>query len=295
MARFYLSAFADEAAPDLAGQIDALKRNAFPCIEVRNIDGTSAIDLPAEVLRNAADRLSGAQIRVNSLGSPIGKYPVEEPFEPHFERFKKALETAHVFGARRMRVFSFFIPEGHEAREYTDVVLERLDRMLDLAEKEGITLCHENEAKIFGRLPGECLLLQQKLPRLKAVFDSSNYVKEDVEISPAIDLIAPYLEYVHIKDCCFSDKAIVPAGMGDGRIAELIEKADAAIGDRETFATLEPHLKSFTGYSALDDRVMKHRLHFDDPAEAFDTAAKALKKILTDLGYREREDHAWTK
>ena len=295
MTKFYLSAFADESASDLAGQIEALKRNRIRFLEIRNVDGTSAIDLPEKDLRETAKRLEDSGIGVNSLGSPIGKYPVEEPFEPHFDRFKRAIEAAHILGTPRMRIFSFFIPEGHEAREYTGVVLERLGAMLDLAEKEGVTLCHENEAKIYGRLPGECLELQRKLPRLKAIFDPSNYIKEDVEISPAIDSIAPYLEYIHIKDCCYSDKAIVPAGCGDGKIAEVVEKTAAALDGRTTFATLEPHLKSFTGYSALDDRVMKHRLHFSDRPSAFDAAANAFKQILTDLGYKEKEDLAWTK
>ena len=295
MAKFYLSAFADESASDIQGQIDALKRNRISYLEIRNVDGVSLIDLEPAAISEIEKRLSAEGIRVNSLGSPIGKYPVEEPFGPHFDRFKRALEAAHILNTPRMRIFSFFIPEGHDAHEYTDVVLERLDAMLDLAEKEGVTLCHENEAKIYGRLPAECLELQQKLPRLKAIFDPSNYIKEDVDITPAIDAIAPYLEYIHIKDCCLSDKAIVPAGLGDGKIAEVVTKTDAALGDKVTFATLEPHLKSFTGYSALDDRVMKHRIHFDDRTQAFDAASDAFKTVLTDLGYREKEDLAWTK
>ena len=295
MAVFYISSFADESAADLAGQIDAMKRNKIRFLEIRNVDSVSAVDLEESKLREIEKELSAAGIAVSSLGSPIGKYEITEPFAPHFERFKRALQAAHLLKTDKMRIFSFFIPEGHAEREYTDEVLERMDQMLSLAEKENVTLCHENEARIFGRLPAECLFLQEKLPRLKAIFDPSNYIKEDVQISPAIDSLAKYLEYIHIKDCCYEDKAIVPAGMGDGKVAEVVEKTAAARGDKDTFATIEPHLKSFTGYDKLDHRAMKHRIHFENRPQAFDAAVNAFKQILTDLGYKEGADLGWRK
>ncbi len=39
MAKFILSAFADEASPKVAEQLDALKANKIELIEPRNIDG----------------------------------------------------------------------------------------------------------------------------------------------------------------------------------------------------------------------------------------------------------------
>ena len=44
MTDFILSAFADEAADTLEGQLAALKRNELSHIELRNIDGRSVID-----------------------------------------------------------------------------------------------------------------------------------------------------------------------------------------------------------------------------------------------------------
>ncbi len=294
MARFLISAFADEAASDLKGQIDALKRNGLEYIEIRAIDGKCVIDYTEDEIKAFADELASAGIKVSSLGSPIGKYDIIEPFEPHFERFKKAVKTAQILGTKKIRMFSFFIPDGKDAMDYADEVLARLTAMLDYAEKEGVTLCHENEARIFGRLARECEYLQKKLPRLHAIFDPCNYIMENEDIPEAIDRIAPYVDYLHIKDGTYEDHAIVPAGFGDGKISLVIEKTAAARGDRDTFITVEPHLFNFTGYSNLDKRTLKHHFEYADNNESFDAAVNALKDILKNSGYAEGEGK-WKK
>ena len=44
MPRYCLSAFADEAAADLQGQMDACERNGFHHIEMRFVDARSIVD-----------------------------------------------------------------------------------------------------------------------------------------------------------------------------------------------------------------------------------------------------------
>ncbi len=295
MAQFILSGFADEAQSDLQGQIAALKRNNMEYLEVRAIDGKCVIDYTEEEIEEFAKQLREAGIKVNSLGSPIGKYNIVDDFEPHFERFKKACKTAQILGTKNMRMFSFFIPDGEEAMNYKDEVLKRMRAMLDYAKEQGIQLCHENEARIFGRLNKECVYLQEQLPDLKAIFDSSNYIMEDEDILTNINNIVKYVEYVHVKDSTLDGHVIVPAGHGDGKYAEVIEKVAEARGDKDTFLTLEPHLFAFTGYNSLDHREMKHKFSFENSNDSFDAAVNALKDILKNLGYTEGEDKKWKK
>lgn len=295
MAQFILSAFADEAAADLKGQIAALKRNGIDCIEIRNIDGKCVIDYSEEEISAFKAELDAAGIRVSSLGSPIGKYEITDDFEPHFDRFKKAVKTAQLLGTKNMRMFSFFIPDGKTATDYSQEVYSRLTQMLAYAKAEGIQLCHENEARIYGRRPEEALELQEQLPDLKAIFDPANYIMENADITWAIDRIAPYLEYLHIKDACLEDHKIVPAGYGDGKIVEVLEKAAAARGSKDTYLTVEPHLFAFTGYSNLDHREMKHKFSYANQNESFDAAVNALKTILNQLGYKKGENNKWKK
>ena len=50
--QFKLAAFADESSPILSGQIDALKRNGFDYLEIRNVNGKNVSDL---TLRDAKE------------------------------------------------------------------------------------------------------------------------------------------------------------------------------------------------------------------------------------------------
>ena len=101
MAKFVLSAFADEAGDSLAEQIDALKANGIGYIEPRNIDGKGIIKLTKEELEHVRAELDKNGIKVGSLGSPIGKYPIVEPFENHLEDFKKALDACDILGTKK--------------------------------------------------------------------------------------------------------------------------------------------------------------------------------------------------
>lgn len=295
MARFILSAFADEAQADLKGQIEALKRNNIGFIELRNIDGKCVIDYADEEIKFFADELRKNGIRVSSLGSPIGKYNITDDFAPHFEKFKKACKTCKILGTDKMRMFSFFIPDGKDAMDYKDEVLSRLNAMLDYAEKEGISLCHENEARIFGRLAKECVYLAEQLPRLKNIFDPCNYIMEDENILWAIEHMAKHIEYCHIKDGTLHEHSIVPAGYGDGKIKEVLEIVDSARGGKDTFLTVEPHLFKFIGYSNLDNRTLKHKFSYANSNESFDAAVSALKDILRNSGFVEGDDKKWKK
>ncbi|MBR6219865.1 MAG: sugar phosphate isomerase/epimerase, partial [Clostridia bacterium] len=89
MARFVLSAFADEAADRLEEQIAALKGQGIGLIELRGVNGVSCADLTEEEALSAAEALRSAGIGFSALGSPYGKYPIDQPFEPHFEAFRR--------------------------------------------------------------------------------------------------------------------------------------------------------------------------------------------------------------
>ena len=48
MTKFTLSAFADEASPVFDLQLEALKRNGIPLVEVRGVDGKGILSLTDE-------------------------------------------------------------------------------------------------------------------------------------------------------------------------------------------------------------------------------------------------------
>ena len=162
MAKFVLSAFADEAGTTLEEQIAALKRNDIDYIEPRNINGKPILTLTDEELYAVKEKLDENGIKVNSLGSPIGKYPINEPFEKHLVDFRRAIEVCKILGTDKMRMFSFFTKQS-ELTTYRDEVISRLNAMCEIASAGGITLCHENESEIYGQNPREMLDLMQNV------------------------------------------------------------------------------------------------------------------------------------
>ena len=292
MTQFILSAFADEANTALAGQIAALKRNGIYNLEPRNIDGGILNKTPEELLEIRRE-LDANGIGISALGSPIGKFDIHGDFDAYLEKFRKALSVCKILGTKRMRIFSFFVaPEEYESCR--EEVLRRLTVLLDMAEAEGITLCHENESMIYGQNPEQVKDLLTSLPRLKGIFDAANYVMNDRDPIAGIEATLPSLEYLHIKDASFDKKCIQAAGEGDGRYEDVLKAVEANC-EGTFFLTLEPHLHIFAAYRKIDSHKLKTGVDFASSDEAFDYAATALKKLLTKLGYSEKEDHVWKK
>ena len=90
--KYRLAAFADEAVPDLAGQISAMQENGIELLEIRGVDGGNIDRISDKKAREIRKRLDDAGIAVWSLGSPFGKIGIGDDFAPHIESFKHSLE-----------------------------------------------------------------------------------------------------------------------------------------------------------------------------------------------------------
>ena len=293
MAKFILSAFADEAGTTLDEQIAALKRNEIDYIEPRNINGKPILTLTDEELSLVKSELDKNGIKVNSLGSPIGKYPIKEPFEKHLPDFNRAIEVCKALDTDKMRMFSFFTKQN-ELKEYRDEVISRLTEMCRIAKDNGITLCHENESEIYGQNPEEMLDLMNNVTGLKGIFDPANYRMNGCDVIAGINATLVNLAYLHIKDAIYDSQIIVPAGDGEGRIAEILDMVNEAT-DEVVYLTLEPHLFLFDAYKLIDNHELKGKYTFKNNSESFDFAANALKNLLKENGYEKDGNNVWKK
>lgn len=276
---FNIAAFADESSPLLQGQIDALLRNGFKHLEIRNVEGKNISSLTAAEARDYAAQLADQGLSVRSLGSPIGKIPVDGDFAAHLDLYKHTLELAGIFGADKIRLFSFYIPKGIDPESCRDTVLRRMEDFVTLAKPCGITACHENEKGIYGDIASRCLDLHQNVPGLAAVFDPANFIQCGQDTLEAWELLNSYVNYMHIKDA-LANGQVVPPGEGIGNVPALIEKFAAQGG---TLLSLEPHLSDFVGLKALEregEESIVGALAFESNEAAFDHAARTLKKLL---------------
>ena len=291
MAKFILSAFADEAGDSLSEQIAALKENEIGLIEPRSFDKRNVITLSDDELLSIREALDKADIRVGSLGSPIGKFSIEEDFEPQLEKLERAIRACEILGTNKMRMFSFYMPDENRAA-HIDAISERLCKMVSLAAERGVTLCHENEEKIFGESPEQVSELFDKVPCLMGVYDPANFCVCGHDPKAGLSSTLPRLAYVHIKDGLMKGSkgtedgmVILPAGEGDGELAEMLSILDAYT-DGEVMLTLEPHLFESNAFLGVDDRTLASTLKFDNARSAFDHGVAALKKLLSDCGFK---------
>lgn len=276
-------AFADEAANDIAGQIAAMRKNGLQGLEIRGVDGKNVMSLSNEKAKEIRSAMEENGLRVWSIGSPIGKIKITDPFAPHLDSFRRSLELADLLGASVIRLFSFYIPAGEDPAVYRDEVMERMTKMAEAGRDSGIVLCHENEKGIYGDNADRCLDLLTSVPGIKAVFDPANFVQCGEDTLRAWAMLAPYVYYMHIKDADKNGMVVLP-GTGEGNVPAILSSY-LKKGGRAM--TLEPHLTVFTGLNALEREGDRSGIGvFSSREEAFDTAATELKKIVASLGYR---------
>ncbi|MBO7376807.1 MAG: sugar phosphate isomerase/epimerase, partial [Clostridia bacterium] len=245
LSNIILSGFTDEYSPDLELQCEAAVRLGLGHIELRGVGGRSFSKLTDAELLRVRETLDSHGLSLSALGSPLGKSPADEDDPELLSRAGRIFDAAGILGTDRIRMFSFY-PGGTSGDAFRSSVYSKLEKLLREADRRGLTLCHENEAKIYGESPERCLeLLDEFGGKLRAVFDMGNFVLGGYDPADAYRKLYPYIEYFHIKDALAAG-AIVPPGKGEARIADILSDFDRN-AERPFFASLEPHLQTFDG------------------------------------------------
>jgi sugar phosphate isomerase/epimerase len=268
-----LSGFGDEIDPDPAIQAAVLQALGANAIEVRSAWGVNVVDLSEDQLTSLRGILEKRGQRVSAIASPVGKVDIALPVDHEVGRLRRAITAARALDTGSIRIFSFYRQPQQTPEEIRDDVLARLRALADLAEHEGVTLLHENEKDIYGDVPARVLDIVESIgsARLRLAWDSANFVQ--CGVPPFTDgwpSLAPYVDYLQVKDAIAAGGQVVPAGEGDGEVLETLH----ALRDRgyRGYASLEPHLADYTNLGG-----------FSGPA-AFGRAARAFRKLTDQIG-----------
>ncbi len=283
MAKFLLSAFSDEYADSFTEQLEALKKFEIDYTELRFIDKKNIAELNVCELRDVKTKLDYYGISASAIGSPLGKISLDDDFNAHLEKAKNVFSIANTLKVKNIRMFSFYPHENIDILKSEDEVFEKLEKLISLSEEYGVTLCHENEAKIYGESPENCLkIMKQFNGRIKCVFDMGNFVLDGFKPYPdGLNTLKEHIEYFHIKDSLKAG-AIVPAGCGEANIKKILidYKKDMK---KDTFITLEPHLQTFSGLNALVGKSFDNPYKYPDGKTAFCDAVEKIKTILGEV------------
>lgn len=269
-----LSGFGDEIDPDPVVQVAVLTALGASHIEVRSAWGTNVVDLSDDQLSTLATVLATGGMQTSAVASPIGKVDITLDADLEVQRLRRIIRVAHALDTPNIRIFSFFRAEGVPVESTRDAVMTRMRLLADEAERDGVTLLHENEKDIYGDTPERVLDLVESVgsPALRLAWDSANFVQVGVA-RPHDDgyaMLRPYLEYLQVKDAVAATGTVVPAGQGDGQVLQTLAalRDDGYVG----FVSLEPHLDEAHALGG-----------FSGPA-AFGQAARALDGLLSGIG-----------
>ncbi len=273
-----LSAFADEVTNDFLGQIKYLAREKVGYIEPRFINKKNIMNLSKDELNVAKKMIQDYGLKVSAIGSPIGKVKLDEPFQPHLDKFRHAVDLAQFFETPYIRMFSYYAPEGKNIDDFRDEVIERMAAKVKILNGTDVTMVHENEANIYGHTAEHCIEMVEAVnsPKLRLVYDPANFVwgeKITDNVKSCWPLMKPYVVHVHIKDWKLgsTDIGSIP-GEGDGQIKELL--AELAAIDYDGCLTMEPHLKTGGQFGG------------DTGPELFSKAIAAVRKLSAEVGLK---------
>ncbi len=273
-----ISGFADEINPSIDKQIALLRDLEINYIEFRSGEGINVADYTVEQAQALKEKLDANGIKVSALGSPIGKIKITDDFAPHLEKLYHVMEIAKILGTDKIRIFSFFMPKGEDPSNYKEEVFYRTKAMISAAASQNMVLLHENEKGIYGDNVERCLELMESFcgDNYRCTFDFANFVECGQNPLEAYQMLAPYVNYVHIKDAKSDSGQVVLPGKGDGRLKEVLELLNQA--GYEGFLSLEPHLTDFIGLKDLEEAAETRGRN--DGEAAFSEAYAALAALL---------------
>lgn len=287
--KLIISGFADEISNDLSTQIEVLNKLGIDYMSIRGVDGRNIGDYSLDEIRDyIAPKLKEGNIKVSSIGSPIGKIDIEdqEAFLKQTEILETLCQACETLDCRYIRVFSFYMPHGQDPQKYKSQVVEKMKQFTAIAQKHGVILLHENEKDIYGDIATRCKQLIDDVGSayFKGIFDFANFVQCQEDVRKCYDLLKEDTVYIHIKDALYVDQTNVVCGSGDGKIPELL-KAFIDSG-YEGFLTLEPHLVLFDALKDLEikeaaDIIKDNKTMTNE--EGFALQYHALQEILKNI------------
>ncbi len=266
----------DEAAPDAAGQVAALRALGWRGAEIRRVDGTLLADLDDAAFAALAGALEAASAEVVAVAANVGGWgrSTGTPLDLDRAELRALAPRAHALGARLVRVMSF-ANDGLSEEAWADEAIRRLGVLAADAEELGLVLVHENCAGWAGTSAAASAQLVRAVdsPALRLLFDTGNGLSYGYEAPAFLREVLPWVVHVHVKDGvreAGGDVRYVPPGEGEAGVAECL-----ALLAAEGYAgalVLEPHVY-----------VAPHAGQHVAPPEALDAVAAcgaALERLL---------------
>lgn len=215
-----IAAITDEFSPDFGKALDAMEAIGMTGAELRVLWGKNIMDLTDDELKRAKEMVQAKNMEVISIASPILKcvlpggpdvdtrfqqdiFASKHTYEDQPRLTEHAFEIAKTFGARIIRVFSFW--RTVEPDRVFDDVVKAVMELAEKAGKEDLIIGLENEHACHVGTAAEAakVLKAAQHPNLKLVWDPANALVGGEEPFPYGYNLLPKdrIVHVHVKDC----------------------------------------------------------------------------------------------
>ncbi|HID07241.1 MAG TPA: sugar phosphate isomerase/epimerase, partial [Armatimonadetes bacterium] len=221
---FKLAFINDEASQEMDVAVRIANEFNLDGIELRSVWEKGPHELTDDEVERIKRMLDDAGLQCCCIASPFFKcdYGDEDQYREHLGILRRCVEVAHKLGTNMIRAFTFWRKEGVEGR--WELIAEKYQEPIRIAEREGIILCVENEpstnATNGAKLADFLRLIDH--PSVRAVWDPGNDVfdpEREVPYPDGYECVKSFIVHVHLKDGVWvADEnrfEAVPLGKGD--------------------------------------------------------------------------------
>jgi sugar phosphate isomerase/epimerase len=211
------------------------------------------------------------------------------------DEFRGAIETAHLLGAGRVRVYagSWHSGDSDHARRWSRL-REALQTLAPEAEQAGVRLCVENHFGTMTQTAAETAALVREVahPAVRVLYDQANLTfTHDETFEEALAVQGNLIGHVHVKDLVFTD----PNAAFRATETARVDASERAVRSRVVGTGVLPWPQILAallrhGYDDLLSIEYEYRWHPQDlpsPEDGFRESAAALRGMLTDLAEME--------
>ena len=243
-----LTGFADEASSEktLDQQFLVMSALGYEYFSIRFLNLGQGIknimaleDAELDLVKQA---MSAYEIKVSSIGSPIGKVKLcdiddgnPSPFRPFADYLShevpRVCRIAERLEAKLVRGFSFYHPRGSDLNQHLGQAIDQVGEIARVCQTHGLIFGLEVEANLVGQNGFLLAEMHRQInnPNLVLIFDGGNLVMQGYsteEIFQQYLAMKPGLGWIHIKDyrqpAAVSDQATAERHVDEDAVSDFV-------------------------------------------------------------------------
>jgi L-ribulose-5-phosphate 3-epimerase len=207
------------------------------------------------------------------------------------DEFRGAIETAHLLGADRVRVYAgSWHPGDNDHAARWAKLREALETLAPVADQAGVRLCVENHFGTMTQTAADTAALVREIahPAVRVLYDQANLTfTHDEKYDQAFAVQGDLIGHVHVKDLVFTD----PNAAFRATETARVDASERAVRSRVVGSGVVPWSQILAGllqhgYDDVLSIELEYRWHPQDlpaPEDGFRESAAVLRSMLADL------------